>query len=135
MRVQEAPSSDLDERWLRAAQRYAVALAIMERDRQLLLWSRAATRSRGRRIRGSSDDRTVIFERLRALIADGVLPRKPPTKVYAGHAPVAHECVACGQKIVEGHIEFETTCRTAEPAYVHPACFELWRQGVDRQSA
>ena len=123
----------LEARRARALVRYNRAVAAIERSQRQILWSRVMTRCKISRIRGSSDDPSVVLARLRVLIEAEMLPRKPPATAFAGPTHDGHACIGCGGKLVRGEIEYELDI-DSHVMYLHRRCFDIWRE-FDRQSA
>jgi len=76
---------------------------------------------------------SVIRERLRALIEDGVLPRVRPTRVWAGPCREDHRCVACGATIAAGETEFDLVLPAGVKLFLHPGCINLWPRETERE--
>src|SRR5262245_59227585 len=92
----------IEERIANAATRWDFAVAHQTSGRGLVVSSRwlvvssRATLDRQRpAIQGGADDRGLIEERLRALIAGGTLPSPIPRRMFVGKCREAHPCVAC----------------------------------------
>jgi hypothetical protein len=125
----------LEERWARATRRHERAAGRQARTVDRLRessWLRLSSRALLDRSRpgfaGGSDDvmpAAVIRARLRDLVSSGVLPRKPPTKMFAGPSP-GRTCVACGSPIVNGEIEFEAGVVDDVTLFLHRRCAAIW---------
>ena len=124
---------DLQARKDRVAALLANARLKIERGKRLIMWSRVLTRCRGKQISGGTDDVSAVLARLRVLIENGTLPRKPPAKAFVGPTNDGHACIGCGGKLEQGEIEYELDM-DSHVLYLHRRCFELWRE-VDGQSA
>ena len=70
-------------------------------------------------------DDPLIRRRIRDKLAAGHLPRKPPTKVWAGTA-TRKPCAACDAVIEESDIEIEVEAVPGETFYLHRRCHEVW---------
>lgn len=71
-------------------------------------------------------DDVTVRERLRTLIAGGVLPESARGPLWAGRCRVRHRCTICGTSIEVGHIEFEITSPAGVVIFMHRRCFDLW---------
>ena len=69
----------------------------------------------------------VVLPRLRALIANEALPKQPPGECWANRASGSRTCIACGEGIPEGDLQYESQVNDA-PAFLHGACRALWVQ-------
>jgi hypothetical protein len=133
----------LEDRWAsatrrheRAAVRQARTIERLRAASWLLLSSRALLYRPRPRLAGGSDDgipAAAIRARLQDLVASGVLPRKPPTKMFAGPSP-GRTCVACGSPIVNGEIEFEAGVVDNITLFLHRRCAAIWT-GSDGEGA
>ena len=75
-------------------------------------------------------------ETLRARIRDrltaGMLPRKPPQKVWGGRG-TRRPCAACGEIISDAEVEIEIEMEAeaevaARHLFFHPRCRVLWEE-------
>jgi len=64
---------------------------------------------------------------IRDKLAAGRLPRKPPSKVWAGTA-TRKTCAACDTVIEESDIEVELETGPGETFYLHRRCHEVWNE-------
>lgn len=62
-------------------------------------------------------------QRIREKIARGILPRKPPGKMWAGNGQ-GETCVGCDRPIRPDQIEYEFT--DGETVHMHIGCAALW---------
>jgi hypothetical protein len=135
-------STSIEERFARAAGRWANAVARqhrarlqVENSRWLLTSSRAVIErprplSRGGGAAGV-DDAATVRERLRAFIASGVLPpRIPPGRLWVGPSRHVHACAVCGVTIRKGETEAEFIARDVT-LFLDRSCLRLWSQAED----
>lgn len=119
----------IEERRARAA-RTAVALL---RSRWLITSSRACP-DRARPDVGASgadplpDEEATVRQRLRVLLAKGVLPGIRAGKISGGKSRERHDCTICGASIGVGEAEFEIPPPDGVVVVVHRRCFDLWTQ-------
>ena len=81
--------------------------------------------SRADAARMLTPDEPTVRERLRTLIHSGVLPRVPPTPVWARPCREPHPCTACGSVIAARETEFEIVT-PARVILLHVRCMNLW---------
>jgi hypothetical protein len=68
----------------------------------------------------------LLRARVRELVKAGLVPCDEPHKVWAGRGSGTH-CVACGQPITPGEVEYEVELASAV-FRVHRTCFTVWRE-------
>jgi hypothetical protein len=76
----------------------------------------------------------IIRERIRELLATGILPKKPPVKLFAGPSPGDRICIVCGTGIAEGEVEFESGVPTELILFFHRRCADLWMREAENGS-
>jgi hypothetical protein len=111
--------------------RFARGSRSMESAQWLITSSRAIL-ERGRPVfRGGGPDtisEPIIRQRLRTLIAAGVLTPSGVGCLWEWTCHHRHPCSGCGAGIVPGEIEVELSTRGGVVLFLHRRCLELWAE-------
>jgi hypothetical protein len=123
MRVSPAPRPAVELR-NDSALFVACSLRLCADSRRLVGWSSVLMDRVRRPIGGAADEAAephAVVDRLRRLVADGILPTRPDG-VWAGRSAGGRRCAGCESSIGAGEIEYEI-----KGAVLHIRCYELWR--------
>jgi hypothetical protein len=88
------------------------------------------SRNDDRHENGRTMDDSELRRSIREKIRDGVLPAKPPRKLWAGRG-TGRKCAGCEQPVRKHEVEIEVEDREARLLYFfHRACQAVWDEEV-----
>jgi hypothetical protein len=77
-------------------------------------------------------DEPEVHALIRAKLHAGLLPRRPPARIWSGRGTGAR-CAGCDQPIVAADVEIEIEVPPGSPLFFHRRCEAAW--SAQRDSA